>query len=982
MAHELPFIAAIDEAIRLEMERDDTVLYFGQNMATTENEPYVDAFGKDRVRVTPISETAEIGMAIGAAIAGFRPVVELYMAEFMLVAMDQVINEAPRFRAMSGGQVKVPLVLKAGFGFTAGWAGQHTGTIGALFMGVPGLKVVMPSTAADAKGLMATAIRDDNPVVYLHHYLLTLEHGEVPDGEYLVPFGEAAIRREGGDVTIVATGWTVDRALGAAEQLAAEGIEAEVIDPRTLAPLDTQTILESVDKTGRLVLVDQATRHASVSTVIAGEVAEHGFSSLKAPIVQVTARDATIPYSEPLEAWVLPDEDKIVTAVQQVLGSAPVNGVVDTAQAESLLATMWRIRLFEEQVGVLVRSGEVEGLIHLSIGGEGVAAAVCGQLRDDDAVYSGHRAHGHAIAKGAPLDRLLAELLGRDTGLCRGLGGSMHLVDAEHGFMGATGVVGGNIPIALGSALAARRRGDGSVAVVFFGDGAVQGGIFNESVNLATLWGLPLLLVCENNGFAEFTPRSAHTNVERVSDVVAPYDVERTTVEGADVGAIWDAFGGFLARARAGHGPFLLECLTHRLRGHYEGDPGAYREALADEEWQEKDPIARLTRELGEAGSIEADAAAEIERALRFARESPFPPVELIERAGLRGCLRRPTSRRSPPRSAAAMRADERVFVLGEDVAEGGPYTATAGLAEEFGTERVINTPISEAAITGVAIGAAQSGLRPVLEIMFVDFITLALDQLVNAAAKAHFMSGGQLTVPMVLRTQGGAGQRGAAQHSQSLESWLTHVPGLKVVMPSRAVDAAGLLAAAIADPNPVVFIENKTLYFRKEEVPERAAPVRIGQAATLREGSDVTVVALSRLVHDALAAAERLAEDGSRGRGDRPAHARPARPRVDRGVRQAHRPARRRPRGRRARRVRRRDRGAGAASCLRLPRRADRACRRAVCADPVQRAAGGRLPAGRGRDRGRRASDIVRQTIRAVVSGYLILRRFGCTTT
>src|SRR5437764_1685920 len=170
---------------------------------------------------------------------------------------------------------------------------------------------------------------------------------------------------------------------------------------------------------------------------------------------------------------------------------------------------------------------------------------------------------------------------------------------------------------------------------------------------------------------------------------------------------------------------------------------------------------------------------------------------------------------------ARAMRADERVFVLGEDVAEGGPYTATAGLVEEFGAERVRNTPISEAAITGVAIGAAQSGLRPVLEIMFIDFITLALDQLVNAAAKAHFMSGGQLTVPLVLRTQGGAGQRGAAQHSQSLESWLTHVPGLKVAMPSRAVDAAGLLASAIADPNPVVFVENKTLYFRRETVPD-----------------------------------------------------------------------------------------------------------------------------------------------------------------
>jgi pyruvate/2-oxoglutarate/acetoin dehydrogenase E1 component len=210
-----------------------------------------------------------------------------------------------------------------------------------------------------------------------------------------------------------------------------------------------------------------------------------------------------------------------------------------------------------------------------------------------------------------------------------------------------------------------------------------------------------------------------------------------------------------------------------------------------------------------------------------------------------------------------AMRADERVFVIGEDVAEGGPYTATAGLAEEFGVERVINTPISEAAICGVAIGAAQSGRRPVLEIMFIDFVTLALDQLVNQAAKAHFMSGGQLTVPLVLRTQGGAGQRGGAQHSQSLESWLTHIPGLKVVMPSRAADVRGLLASAIADPNPVVYIENKSLYFRREEVPDDLEPVPIGRAGTLRRGDDVTIVALSRLVGEALAAADRLAAEG-----------------------------------------------------------------------------------------------------------------------
>ena len=324
MAHELPFIAAIDEAIRLEMERDDTVLYFGQNMATTENEPYVDAFGSDRVRVTPISETAEIGMAIGAAMAGYRPVVELYMAEFMLVAMDQVVNEANRFHYMTKGQVTVPVVLKAGYGFTAGWAGQHTGTIYGMFMGVPGLKVALPATPADAKGLMTASIRDDNPVVFFHHYLLTLEHGEVPEGEHVVPLGEAAVRREGSDVTIVALGWLVGKALAAAEQLTAEGISAEVIDPRTLAPLDVDTILASVAKTGRLVVVDQSTRHGSAAAVIAAEVASEGFTSLKAPIRLVTALDATIPYSQPMEEYLLPNEARIVEAVQQVVGSAPV----------------------------------------------------------------------------------------------------------------------------------------------------------------------------------------------------------------------------------------------------------------------------------------------------------------------------------------------------------------------------------------------------------------------------------------------------------------------------------------------------------------------------------------------------------------------------------------------------------------------------------------------------------------------------------
>ena len=226
---------------------------------------------------------------------------------------------------MSGGEVKVPLVLQAGYGFTAGWAGQHTGTIYGMFMGVPGLKVVVPSTPADAKGLMTSSIRDDNPVVFFHNYLLTLEHGDVPEGEHVVPLGEA----------VTSTGGRrrhdrrhrLDRRQGARGRRAArrpKGIEAEVIDPRTLAPLDVAAIIRSVAKTGRLVIVDQATRHASAAAVIAAEVASEGFSALKAPIGLVTALDATVPYSQPMEEYLMPSEERIMTAVQLAVGSSPV----------------------------------------------------------------------------------------------------------------------------------------------------------------------------------------------------------------------------------------------------------------------------------------------------------------------------------------------------------------------------------------------------------------------------------------------------------------------------------------------------------------------------------------------------------------------------------------------------------------------------------------------------------------------------------
>ena len=318
MAREMMFAEAIATAIVEEMQRDSDVIFYGQNMAMTERDPMLKMFGKNRVRITPISETAEMGVAVGAAMTGLRP------SEFMLVAFNQVINEAPRLRYMSGGQVKVPLVFKAGFGFVAGWAGQHSNCIYNTMMGVPGLKLAIPSTPADAKGLMTAAIRDDNPVVFIEGEMLYNLKGEVPEGDYVIPFGVADVKRAGTDVTIVATAWMVKKSLAAAERLAEDGISAEVIDPRTLAPLDVETILKSVSKTGRLVLVDQATRHASAAAVIAAEVAEQGFQSLKAPVRLVTALDTSIPYSEPMETYVLPSEDKIVQAVKSLLGEKAV----------------------------------------------------------------------------------------------------------------------------------------------------------------------------------------------------------------------------------------------------------------------------------------------------------------------------------------------------------------------------------------------------------------------------------------------------------------------------------------------------------------------------------------------------------------------------------------------------------------------------------------------------------------------------------
>jgi pyruvate/2-oxoglutarate/acetoin dehydrogenase E1 component len=316
---------ALREALREEMRRNSTVFLLGEDIgkywegAFKVTKGLAEEFGDERVRDTPISESAIIGAAVGAAITGMRPVAEIMFGDLTSLAMDQIANQAAKIRYMFGGQVKVPLVIRTPFGAGVNIAAHHSQSLEAWFMHVPGLLVAVPSTPYDAKGLLKTAIRDNNPVFFCEHKLLYPVEGEVPEDEYVIPFGVADVKREGSDVTVVATLYMVHKALDAAEELEAEGVSVEVVDPRTLVPLDKQAIIRSVEKTGKIVIVSEDCKTAGVSAEIAAVVAEEAIDYLDAPIKRVAEPDTPIPFSPPLEQHVIPNEQTIVKAVKEIL---------------------------------------------------------------------------------------------------------------------------------------------------------------------------------------------------------------------------------------------------------------------------------------------------------------------------------------------------------------------------------------------------------------------------------------------------------------------------------------------------------------------------------------------------------------------------------------------------------------------------------------------------------------------------------------
>jgi 2-oxoisovalerate dehydrogenase E1 component len=574
----------------------------------------------------------------------------------------------------------------------------------------------------------------------------------------------------------------------------------------------------------------------------------------------------------------------------------------------------WRlmllIRRFEERCLELSTRGEIAGSVHVCLGQEAIPAGAMQALTERDRVLATYRGHGWALACGVAPDRLLAEICQRATGVNGGRAGSPYLTAPDHGFLGENSIVGAGAPIATGVAMASIIKGDGRVALVslgdgamnqgathealvfaaaralpvFFGDGANNEGAFHEALNMAAIWKLPVIFVCENNGWSEMTPTASMFRVADIADRAAGYGISGRVVDGNDPEAVHAAVAQAADAARQGAGPVLLECKTARLSGHYNRDIEHYRPKDDAEAAAAGDPVPRLRTAILATGAadadlerVEAEVAHLVDDAADAATAAPAP---------VPGTDRQDVLATAPPSRGlvepdsggdeltyvkavnAALDAElagrPEVLVYGEDVGHaGGIFGASRGLQQRYGAERVFDTPIAESAILGSAVGAAMEGLRPVVEIMWADFLLVAFDQLANQAANVRYLSRSAVTAPLVVRTQQGVTPGSCAQHSQSLEALVAHVAGLKVGVPATAQDAYAMLRAAVADPDPCVLFESRALYQRKGPVALDGPAEAVGGARLHRRGTDVVVLTWGAMLHESVAASDRLREEG-----------------------------------------------------------------------------------------------------------------------
>jgi pyruvate/2-oxoglutarate/acetoin dehydrogenase E1 component/TPP-dependent pyruvate/acetoin dehydrogenase alpha subunit len=562
---------------------------------------------------------------------------------------------------------------------------------------------------------------------------------------------------------------------------------------------------------------------------------------------------------------------------------------------KAIFRMMVRIAAADAAIQRGLSAGELQFQYYPCGGQEAIAAALSTVLAKDDYMVTTYRGIHDIIAKGTPMREVMAELYGRISGTSKGKGGPMHLSDPASGLMVTTGIVGAGIPIANGLALASSLQGTDRVTAVSFGDGATSIGAFHEAMNLAALWQLPVLFVCQNNQYAEYTALAEYTRTRSLASRADGYGMPGVQVDGNDPVALATSFSDAAKRARSGGGPTLIEAVCHRLQGHAFGSEVTHMDQAALETAIANAPIPTFRQRLLDEGIcsedeltvIEQEARQEVDDAADFARSEPPPPADELftdvfadpamipGASGTRPKLPDPDLGETQDMMYGAavnhtldfaLGNDERVFLMGEDIQDpaGGVVKATYGLSTKYGLDRVRPTPIAEQAIVGAAIGAALAGMRPVAEIMINDFLAVCMDQIANHAAKLRYMSGGRTSVPLTIRTltAGNIGSFGA-QHSQSLENWLTHIPGLKVVFPSTPAELKGLLLSCIHDPDPCIVVESMRLYFGSGPVPTGDYRIPLGTADIKRTGSDLSILTYGWMVPEALSAAEQLSAEG-----------------------------------------------------------------------------------------------------------------------
>ena len=555
----------------------------------------------------------------------------------------------------------------------------------------------------------------------------------------------------------------------------------------------------------------------------------------------------------------------------------------DAHLQQALFGSMFRIRLIEQAIAREYKNQEMRCPVHLSIGQEVAAAAVCESLTRDDQVFSGHRSHAHYLAKGGDLKKMIAELYGKATGCSQGFGGSMHLTDLDAGFIGATPIVGSSIPIAVGAALTIKQRNLNKIVVVFLGDGAMETGVAHESMNFAAVHQLPILFVCENNLYSVYSPLSIRQPAGRgLCELARSHGLTAESVMGDDALSVFYRAAELISLTRKTSQPGFLEVPVYRWVEHCgpdEDDHLGYRPQAEIDAWRTRDALTQLEEAIAPEvkTALETAITAEIDVAFDFAKSSPFPNTDDVGRYvyAKNTCADLPTTGTSSGRlityaealneaHAYALEHIDDAYVMGLGVPDPkGIFGSTVGLQERFGEERVFDVPISENALTGIALGSAVTGQRPILTHQRVDFALVSIDQIVNQAAKWHYMFGGHMSAPMVIRMIIGRGWGQGPQHSQALHAWFAHVPGLKVVLPATAYDAKGMLIAAVRDENPVVMLEHRWLYSVKDAVPEAGYEVPLDKAMVRREGSDITLIGISYMTLECLRAAELLAEHG-----------------------------------------------------------------------------------------------------------------------